>query len=135
VVTGHFVDDPASVVGFYAMSIQLEKEIELGSRHAAGSKGQSGSFATVQLWSVAVQKPLQRQGYGTVLMGAALRDFYEIVIRTGIFSMTLQAANAEVAKFYEKLGFTRYGYLSELAMPKMILPAQAVIDIIGNRKA
>jgi len=134
VVTAHLADMPEPVAGFYAMTIRLEKEIELGGKNAAGSKGQGGQFAVVQLCYVAVQRDLQNQGYGTVLMGAALQDFYDVVIRTGIFAMTLQAANRDLMEFYQKLGFIVYGNTFAI-MPKMILSAEAVIEIIENPSA
>jgi hypothetical protein len=66
-------------------------------------------------------------------MGTALQDFYEIVNRTGIFAMTLQALNRDLMDFYRKLGFEIYGN-QYATMPKMILSAQAVVDTIEKRK-
>jgi GNAT superfamily N-acetyltransferase len=129
VVTAYVVGRSDRVVGFYAMTIRLQKEIELSQRGAAGVRGQSGQFSSVHLCNVAVHRDLQRQGYGTVIMGAALKDFYEIVVRTGIFAMTLQAANRDLMDFYTKLGFIAFGN-SHAIMPKMILSAEAVIEII-----
>jgi GNAT superfamily N-acetyltransferase len=132
-MTAHLVADPVPVVGFYAMTIRLEQEIEIGGKNAAGSKGQKGQFAAVHLCYVAVQKSLQKRGYGTVLMGAALQDFYEIVNRTGIFAMTLQALNRDLMDFYHKLGFVAYGN-EHATMPKMIISSQAIVDTIEKRK-
>jgi GNAT superfamily N-acetyltransferase len=132
VVTAHLVGQLDSVVGFYAMTTLLESQIELeGGSRWLGFRPQSGRFSTVQLSYVAVHRDLQRQGYGTVLMGAVLQDFYEVVIRTGIFSLTLQAINRDVMDFYKRLGFVQYGN-PHAEMPKMILPAQSVIETIGG---
>jgi len=63
------------------------------------------------------------------MMGAALRDFYEIVVRSGVCAMTLQAVDQETTEFYAGLGFVPYGQAGAM-MPKMFLPADAVIAII-----
>jgi ribosomal protein S18 acetylase RimI-like enzyme len=128
VVTAHFLGNPVPV-GFYAMTIRLETESDLGPESGFRFFSQAGLFSAVRLCSVAVQLELHRQGFGTVLMGAALRDFYEIVTRTGINAMTLEAANHGVIAFYEGLGFVRYGR-SDTPMPKMILPAKSVVEMI-----
>lgn len=62
------------------------------------------------------------------MMGAAIRDFYEVAVRTGIYAMTLEAVDRNVAKFYERLGFVHYGD-PERMMPKMLLPAASVIEL------
>jgi GNAT superfamily N-acetyltransferase len=116
-------------MGFYAMTVQLEQASNLDRQTRGSTKSQGGFFSAVQLCSVAVEKAMQRQGFGTVLMGAALHDFYEIVVRTGIYAMTLMAANRDVVDFYSQLGFVVYGD-PESHMPKMILPAASVIEII-----
>jgi GNAT superfamily N-acetyltransferase len=129
VVTAHLTNNPVPV-GFFAMCIRLERDDQLEQARRAESRSQSGMFTSVQLNSVAVQRTMQRQGIGTVLMGAALAEFYEIVIRTGIYALTLVAANRSVVDFYERLGFIVYGD-HDTSMPKMILPAASVVELIG----
>jgi GNAT superfamily N-acetyltransferase len=133
VVTAHLNDNPAPV-GFFAMCIRLERDDQLDTERRAASRSQSGLFTSVQLNSVAVQRTMQRQGFGTVLMGAALAEFYEIVIRTGIYALTLVAANRTVVDFYNQLGFVVYGD-RDTSMPKMILPAASVVELIGTAGA
>jgi GNAT superfamily N-acetyltransferase len=128
VVTAHLNNNPTPV-GFFAMCIRLEKDDQLDLDHRIESRSQSGLFTSVQLNSVAVHRTMQRQGLGTVLMGAALAEFYEIVIRTGIYALTLVAANRAVVDFYSKLGFVVYGD-RDTSMPKMILPAASVVELI-----
>jgi hypothetical protein len=67
-------------------------------------------------------------------MAAALQDFYDVVNRTGIFAMTLQASKRDLMQFYDKLGFVVYGN-PQAVMPKMILSAEAVIETIERRQA
>jgi GNAT superfamily N-acetyltransferase len=130
VVTAHLLNN-AKPVGFYAMTIRLEKDDQLDMPRRMLARPQSGHFTSVQLCSVAVQRSLQRQGIGTILMGAALQDFYEVAVRTGIYALTLVAVDREVAKFYERLGFVQYGN-PDAMQPKMLLPADSVIETLGG---
>ncbi len=66
-------------------------------------------LTTVQLIWVAVQTSLQRQGIGTLLMGHALDDFYQVVDRTGVAAMTLSPKSTNAAAFYTLIGFEPYG--------------------------
>ena len=63
-------------------------------------------------------------------MGSVIRDFYEIVVRTNAYGLTLTALNADAERFYKRAGFVNYG--SPRAQPTMLLPAQAIIDLIEN---
>jgi hypothetical protein len=63
-------------------------------------------------------------------MGSVVRDFYEIIIRTGICALTLTAIDHKTAEFYERLGFVRYGVNGASAQPTMLLPSRSVIDLI-----
>lgn len=131
VVTGHLPGN-STPIGFYAMTMRLEKEDQLDRQSRASSRSQSGYFMSAQLCSVAVHRGVQRQGLGTILMGAALVDFYEVAVRTGIYALTLIAVDQEIAKFYKKLGFGFYGDMNAI-MPKMILPAASVMEMIEGR--
>lgn len=95
VTTVHLIDNP-DPVGFYAMTTRLQRVSEFAQYAPAGSRQQGGYLTTVQLSWVAVMRECQRRGFGTVMMGAALRDFYEIVIRAGVCAMTLQAIDLRV---------------------------------------
>lgn len=120
------VDD--TLVGFYGLSIKLESEQLLDKAFHGKVRAERAQFASVHLDWLAVQKPLQRQGNGTTIMGAALRSFYDVVMVTGIIGMTLVALDAKAVAFYESLGFAKYG---PLVLPqKMFLPAQTVVDLV-----
>ena len=124
VVSAHLSNNPHPVA-FYAMSMKLERV-----SHLRGNKGfslfdEGGCFPTVQLCWVAVS--MQRQGFGRVLMGYALHDFYEVAVRTGIYALTLISVDEETTKFYKGLGFVPYG--TDSAVHRMLLPAEAVIAL------
>jgi GNAT superfamily N-acetyltransferase len=132
VTTSHFPGS-ADPVGFYSMAVRWQSVSELSPGKGKG-KGRiaKGMFPAVLLSQLGVHEPHHGSGIGTVLMGYAIRDFYEIVVRTGIFAMVLQAKNRRLIDFYQKLGFVEYGFMGAV-MPKMYLPAEAVIDMIEKR--
>jgi ribosomal protein S18 acetylase RimI-like enzyme len=113
------------------MTTRLQRVSEFAQYAPAGSRQQGGYLTTVQLSWVAVMRECQRRGFGTVMMGAALRDFYEIVIRAGVCAMTLQAIDQSTSEFYRRLGFLPYGQ-TDAMMPKMFLAADAVIEMIES---
>jgi hypothetical protein len=49
-------------------------------------------------------------------MGRAFDDFREVADRTGVAALTLKPINEAAARFYESLGFIRYGQESPKRM-------------------
>lgn len=90
VVTAHLINN-VNPCGFYALSINIESEKNfIGKEKSLFSwASRNGYLASVHLCWIGVLKPMQRQGIGTVIMGHALNEFYETVIRTGIAALTL----------------------------------------------
>jgi GNAT superfamily N-acetyltransferase len=128
VVTGHLTKNPAPV-GFYATTIKMEREDALPKEHRPWLRWPWGkTFPVMHLRYVAVIRPLQRQGFGTVLMGAAIDDFYEVSSRTGIFALTLVAVDQKTAEFYRNLGFVDFGD-EEATQPSLLLPALSVMKL------
>jgi GNAT superfamily N-acetyltransferase len=119
-------------VGFYATTMKLEREGDLKKeqRSLLSWDGWNGGkfFPVMHLRFVGVAKPLQRQGFGRVLMGAALDDFYEVAVRTGVFALTLVAVDKKTAEFYRKMGFVDFGD-PEATQPALLLPAASVISL------
>jgi GNAT superfamily N-acetyltransferase len=87
-------------------------------------RAQLSSLHAVHLQWVAVETDLQRSGIGTLLMGSAIEDFYQIADRTGIAALTLTPISNAAASFYGSLGFITYGSGD---LPPMFLPAETVI--------
>jgi GNAT superfamily N-acetyltransferase len=132
-VTAH-LDGAAEPVGFYAMAIgpepadQFAEEPTFVQRIAAVFKSQQ--LTTVQLLWFGVQTGLQRQGIGTLLMGHALDDFYQVVDRTGVAALTLQPISSNAAAFYTEIGFRPYG-----SGKRMLLSADAVLEVRRSAQA
>jgi GNAT superfamily N-acetyltransferase len=127
-MTGHLPNNP-NPVGFYATAMKLEAVADLPREHRLQLRWDGGSlFPVMHLRYVGVVRPPQRQGFGRVLMGAALDDFYEVATRTGIFALTLVAIDQKTADFYMKLGFITFGN-PDATQPSLLLPAAAVIAV------
>ncbi|WP_456710531.1 GNAT family N-acetyltransferase [Bradyrhizobium sp. USDA 4452] len=129
-VTAHLDggDDP---VGFYAMTIgpepadQFVAEEEQSWLSTMKARFLRSQLTTVQLLWVGVETRLHRLGIGTLLMGHALDDFYQVIERTGVAALTLHPISTNAATFYSSIGFQPYG----TGNPKrMLLSADAVIE-------
>ena len=131
VVTAHLVGNK-NPVGFYALTTKLEADDLLPADHRLFSRAEQGYFTSVQLFYLAVQRSMQRQGLGTIIMGDVLRSFYEVANRTGILALTLVAIDEPTTEFYRKLGFVPYG--PNGGRPRMLLPAQIVIELVEKAR-
>ncbi len=125
VVTAH-QEDAFRPVGFYALSLRVHPAADL-TANTVERRLIKGQFVSLHLHWIAVHAPMQRRGLGTDLMARAIDDFYEIATRTGVRFMTLVSISEDTKAFYEKLGFEQYG--TSLSHPKMLLPAQSVIEV------
>jgi GNAT superfamily N-acetyltransferase len=127
VVTAHLAGNP-NIAAFYGLRLHIEPDEDIdGSGNIF--RMQHGYFTAVQLCYIGVQRPLQGNGIGGVVMAHALREFAEVVTRTGVCALTLVAINEKRAAWYEReLGFQRYGKPSP--RPKMFYPARTALDLI-----
>ncbi|WLA62365.1 GNAT family N-acetyltransferase [Bradyrhizobium diazoefficiens] len=126
-MTGHLIKNPAPA-GFYAMGVRMEREADLPEAQRYLFPWDRGStFPALHLQYVAVQRQLQGRKLGTVLMGAAMDDFYEVAVRSGIFALTLTAIDKKTAEFYRKLGFIDFG-AKDISQPNLLLPAASIIE-------
>lgn len=126
VTTGHLRGN-AAVAGLYALRIRLESDKDIGG-HGGVFRTEYGYFSAVQLCYVAVQRQLQRQGIGRLLMARAIQEFGQVALSTGVCAMTLVSIDEAKARFYESLGFRRYG--APCNQPKMFLPARSAIELL-----
>lgn len=118
------------VSGFYSLKLQTEKLSDLAGKSKISIFAPGGYVPVVRVCWVAVRSDSQRKGFGTVIMGAVLKDFHDIVLKTGLSFLTLSAINDKTTDFYAKLGFHRYG--PSKTYPSMFLNAKAVVDLLGE---
>jgi GNAT superfamily N-acetyltransferase len=83
---------------------------------------ESNVFPAVQLLYLAVIKPMQGNGIGTLLLGHAMERTYQIAQMAGVFALTLRPI-AGRESFYAKHGFLPYGQAGA-----MLLPVQSIVD-------
>jgi GNAT superfamily N-acetyltransferase len=129
VVTTHIQGDPRPI-GFYALTMYLEREAALGKR-SIPLFSQGGFFPVVRLGWLAVDRSVQRQGYGTIIMGRVIDDFYQIATRSTVYALTLTSRNSDAERFYKRLGFVPYG--PSRSQQSMLLPAQSVVELIERK--
>lgn len=79
------------------------------------------TIPTVLLGRFAVDKSVQGQGIGTILLVDALKKCHALSKSIGIFAVVLDPIDASAARFYEKHGFIRLP-----DSQKMILPTQSL---------
>lgn len=127
-ITAHLNGDYEIPVGFYCMTIHSEPEDWFtGCSPWFSTKVRKRSLLTVHLRWVAVIRDCQRYGIGTLLMGRAIDDFYQVTDRTGIAALTLKPISNEAKLFYRKLGFEPYD-----GEQRMFLSAETVIPLKEN---
>jgi GNAT superfamily N-acetyltransferase len=126
VMTGH-LNRNAAPIGFYSAFIKMELASDLPQENRPLLSWPGGRYPALHLQYLGVIRPMQRRGFGTVLMGALVDDFYEVAIRSGIVALTVVAINARTADFYRKMGFVDFGEKGS-STPSLFLPAASVID-------
>jgi GNAT superfamily N-acetyltransferase len=115
-------------VGYYSMCMATEYESQFDDGHPIRKLKyfwKDRHAIVCKLEWVAVERDFQGRGIGTLLMGKAIEDFADVVDRTGVFALIIQAIDRRVQAFYRHLGFEDYG---DPALLKMILPAMSVMD-------
>lgn len=130
ITTIHFEGDK-QILAFYAMSMKLEEERMLTPKEKKSWRelfNPSGrSFVCLNLDYVAVRTESQSQGIGTIIMGKIIAEFASIASTCGIELMTGSAINPDRCRFYESLGFQKYGHADH--RPQIFLPALSAMEI------
>lgn len=137
-VTSVHFEDQSQIIGFYAMSMRLEEERMLSAPEKRSWRDRfnvlsNNTFICLNLDYVAVRRDLQGRGIGTIIMGKVISDFATVASTCGVEIMTGSAISEERCRYYESLGFMRYGYARH--QPQIFLPALAAIEIVGSAGA
>jgi GNAT superfamily N-acetyltransferase len=82
---------------------------------------------------MAMHSDLQREGYGTIVLGEIVRVFAEVGSAIGMPAMILTPINEDAKRFYKRLGFEPYDrgqrmFLGLEAALATIAAAQAEVD-------
>lgn len=116
-------------IGFYALHVGADSVGEELKAHDTYIKN-SSSFPAINISYLGVHHACQGQGLGRFLMMDALERVAIISDHVGFYALTLQAINADVAKFYRSIGFVSYA--GEATAPKMLMPVQTIIELIRS---
>ena len=99
--------DSTEILGLYALTIKSVDPQKV-SAEAQKQFGRVESVPTIYLSCIAVNQAVQGKGIGYFLMMNALNRALEISENAGVFAVTLEAIDEEVAKKYEGYGFERF---------------------------
>lgn len=112
---------PSKILGFYALTacevVTEELPAEIAARLPRKAPG-------VRLGRLAVDRSVQRQRVGQLLLMDALRRSCEIRKHVGMFALFVDAKDEDAVAFYEK-----YGFLAFPDSPKtLVLPLAKVCE-------
>ena len=126
VLVDEAVSDPKPILGFFSLNICQIKSETLAPREG---KKLPRIVSGVRLGRLAVAKEHQRQGFGKVLLAAAMEKFMEIFNRAGGIGLFVDAKDQEAKRYYEQFGF--------VPMPsnelELFLPVKTIQDALAEK--
>lgn len=109
-------------IGYYYLVVKSSLPDEVGGP-AERKFERAGSVPTIYLGMIGVSSQYQRQGLGKLLMLDAMKQTLKVSDLVGVYALTLDALNENVAELYEKWSFKRFieGELSMyIAIPTIV---------------
>lgn len=98
-------DPIPKVMGFYTLSGSSFARNTLPS-NTQQRKIPYSDAPSVTLGRLAIDKSIQRQGYGELLVTDAMKVVYQASLAVGIYGLFVDAKNEKAKRFYKQLGFT-----------------------------
>ncbi|MCJ2142772.1 GNAT family N-acetyltransferase [Methylobacterium sp. E-066] len=121
--------ESTAALGFYALSFSPILPTYLFGQHA--DRYQDGDAPFVYIEWLAVQRSIQSNGIGTVLLINALQRAYSVSRNVAIYGVALRALNDRTRAYYEGHGFVAR---EDSAFPLMILPIWTLRDLFEPRR-
>lgn len=115
---------------FYALSFSAQETKYLFNQDADRYSDDHAPFIFISF--LAVQKPLQCNGIGTLMLMNALSRSYAVSKNVAVYGVALRPLNERVRKKYESHGFV---VREEADNPLMILPIWHLRDLFERRGA
>lgn len=129
VTTVHLDGDP-EVAGFYSMCMRIESDRALPKHQRSIFTSDRGQFLALGFEYVAVRTDLQKRGIGRIIVPRVIAEFAQVAKTCGLSMMIGTAISVEAfQRFYEPLGFQRYGTVSSHT-PLMFMPARTAIELV-----
>ncbi|MFV2056679.1 MAG: GNAT family N-acetyltransferase [Thiohalomonadales bacterium] len=116
-------DSPTQVLGYYTLSAGSLDADELPEPHRRRLPKYPTPVAI--LGRLAVAKPLQSKGFGSILLADALQRINQASQVMAVYAVVVDALNKQAAVFYQKFGF--------IALPsqplKLFLPFESISEL------
>lgn len=120
------VDDADIVNGYYTLSANAIKRDDFPELLLKKLPPSYQDLPVVLLGRLAVDKRLQGQGYGEILLIDALKRCYEISESLGTIAIVVDPIDEKAQKFYE-----RYGFILLPTSQKMFLPMKTIKELLA----
>lgn len=119
------VDDADIVNGYYTLSANAIKRDDFPELLLKKLPPSYQDLPVVLLGRLAVDKRLQGQGYGEILLIDALKRCYEISESLGTIAIVVDPIDEKAQKFYE-----RYGFILLPTSQKMFVPMKTIKELL-----
>jgi len=119
-------DDPTEIIGYYSL---IPSSIEFPQGHKL-KKRYDGDPPVVRLARLGVDASEQGHGLGHFLVIEALRRVVNSSLSVGGIGCVVDAKNAKVKRFYEKLGFVPIDFEEESSLA-LWLPISQCVDAVN----
>lgn len=120
----------ASALGFYSLSFSLENNSKLLNQDDRDAWKDGAPLVYVDY--VAVNKTMQGNGIGKLLLIDALKRSNFVFENVAFFGVALRSLNDQTTNLYKEFGFGIAP--NEDAHPLMILPIWTIVDLFSNDK-
>jgi GNAT superfamily N-acetyltransferase len=120
------LDAPARVVGYYAISMAMERRIALPS--ARLRRGMPEQIPLLLIGRLAIDSAFQGAGLGTELLADAMRRCLAASDIAGARGIVAHAIDDDAVRFYQRRGFL----LSPLGQRIMLLPIETARALLED---
>jgi GNAT superfamily N-acetyltransferase len=119
------IDDADAIKGYYTLSASSIKRDSFPENLSKKLPLSYQDLPTVLLGRLAIDKSLQGQGYGEIMLIDALKRCFEISENLGTIAIVVDPIDEKAQRFYE-----RYGFVQLPGSEKMFLPMKTIETLI-----
>jgi GNAT superfamily N-acetyltransferase len=98
----HSQEDNKQIVAYYSISMSLIEAVDLPDTQREGLPGYP--VPAMLIGKLAVDKSLQRQGIGKLMLAHIFCSVIEIAEKVGVFAVKIEAKDDEAAEYYVNRG-------------------------------
>ena len=124
-------DGARTALGFYSLTFQAEEASKIAKNDQ--SPYLRSGVPLIYIQYLAVERNLQRNQLGTLLLVNALWRAHMVSRHVGVYGVALRSLNEQTTRLY-----SRYGFIvreESERCPLMILPVWSLIDLFEDRKS